>query len=82
MPVERAIKDEKFLKDALVTIKPIKFPTYKREIVNYLKTTNQEKDKDNQENILYFFVIFLDFVLFVAGAVARLSYAKPEPVTG
>ena len=44
--VERAIKDEKFLRDALETIKPIKFPTYKREIVNYLKTTNQEKDKD------------------------------------
>jgi hypothetical protein len=43
--VERAIKDEGFLNNAMETIKPIKFPAYKRDIINYLNKTNNE-DKD------------------------------------
>lgn len=44
--IERAINDERFLNNAMETIKPIKFPAYKRDIINYLKNINIEKDKD------------------------------------
>lgn len=44
--VERAIKDKGFLNNAIETIKPIKFPAYKRDIINYLKNTKNKKDKD------------------------------------
>jgi hypothetical protein len=44
--VKRAINDEIFLNSALETIKRAKFPAYKRDIINYLKNTNNEKEKD------------------------------------
>jgi hypothetical protein len=43
--VERTIKDKEFLDNAVETIKPVKFPAYKRDIINYLNKTNNE-DKD------------------------------------
>jgi hypothetical protein len=43
--VKRAIKDEGFVNSALETIKPIKFPAYKRDIINYLKNTIRDKDR-------------------------------------
>jgi hypothetical protein len=44
--VGRAINDEVFLNNAIETIKSIKFPAYKRDIIDYLKNTNNKKDKD------------------------------------
>ena len=34
------------MNSALEAIKPVKFPAYKRDIIDYLKRTNKEKDKD------------------------------------
>lgn len=44
--VERATKDKKFLNNALESIKPIKFPTYKSEILSYLKKATNINDND------------------------------------
>ncbi len=42
--VERAIKDENFLSNALESIKSMKFPAYKSDIVRYLKNKNIDED--------------------------------------
>jgi hypothetical protein len=47
--IERAIKDEKFLNDALKSIESMKFPAYKNDIIHYLK------NKTNDEGIILLF---------------------------
>jgi Ca2+-binding EF-hand superfamily protein len=42
--IERAIKDARFLNEALEAIKSMKFPAYKRSITNYLKSKTNDKD--------------------------------------
>src|SRR5919106_5047709 len=44
--LEKAIKYEGFLNNAMETIKLVKFPAYKRDIINYLKNTNNQKGED------------------------------------
>lgn len=42
--VERAIKDERFLNYALGVLKPLKFPAFKQDIIQYLKRVTDDKD--------------------------------------
>ena len=42
--IERAVKDEKFLNDALKSIESMKFPAYKNEIIYHLKNKTNEED--------------------------------------
>jgi hypothetical protein len=42
--VERAIKDAKFLNDALESIKLMKFPVYKYDTIRYLKNMTNDED--------------------------------------
>ena len=42
--VEKSIKDAKFLNDALESIKLMKFPAYKNDIIRYLKNITNDED--------------------------------------
>ena len=44
--VERAIKDDKFLNEAIKSIESIKFPAYKNDIVRHLKNEIENADKE------------------------------------
>ena len=44
--LDRAIKDSKFVNDAITCIESIKFPAYKNDILYYLKNKNENIDKE------------------------------------
>ncbi len=42
--VERAIKDDKFINEAIKSIESLKFPAYKNDIIYHLKNENADKE--------------------------------------
>ena len=44
--IERAIKDDKFLNDALKSIESVEFPAYKNDIIDYVNNNNENIDKE------------------------------------
>lgn len=44
--IERAIKDDKFLNDALKCIESVEFPAYKNDIIDYVNNNNENIDKE------------------------------------
>jgi hypothetical protein len=57
--VNRAMKDERFLDYALEKIRPMEFPAYKNDIINYLKETNT-----NDKDIISLFESLDGYILF------------------
>ena len=44
--IEKAIKDDKFLNDALKSIESVEFPAYKNDIIDYVNNNNENIDKE------------------------------------
>jgi hypothetical protein len=44
--LDRAIKDDKFVNEAIKSIESVKFPAYKNDILHYLKIENENADKE------------------------------------
>lgn len=44
--LDRAIKDDKFVNEAIKSIESVKFPAYKNDILHYLKIENENTDKE------------------------------------